>query len=221
MGPNGSGKTTILRAMLNLIHPLCGSVERLKLGLRLGYVPQRGSLDDTWPLRVRDVVVMGLYGRVGLFRRPGKDDWEAADRAMEAVGIGRLSDHPFGPLSGGQKQRALIARALVTRPDVLCFDEPTSGMDLSGSRAILALIEDLHLSGITIVFVTHQLNDVVNSSVRIGLVTAGSLSVGTTAEMITPENLGRLYGIPVQVVDVNGRRLVLADRGEHRVADQA
>jgi ABC-type Mn2+/Zn2+ transport system ATPase subunit len=220
VGPNGSGKTTILRAMLNLVQPLSGSVERLVSGLQLGYVPQTESLDNSWPLRVRDVVIMGLYGRIGLFRRPGRDEWDEAKRAMEAVGIGGLSGRPFGSLSGGQKQRTLIARALASRPDILCLDEPTSGMDLSGARAILSLIADLHVAGITVVFVTHQLNDVVNSARRIGLVTAGGLSIGTTSQMITPENLGRLYGIPVRVVEVDGRRLVLADRGEHRVIDE-
>ncbi len=209
VGPNGSGKTTILRAILNLIRPLSGSVERAVSGLRLGYVPQRESLDGIWPLRVREVVVMGLYDRIGLFRRPGREDWSAAERAMEAVGIGDLADSRFASLSGGQKQRTLIARALATDPDILCLDEPTAGMDISGAQAILRLITELHASGITVVCVTHLLNDVVDRARRIALVSREGIWVGTADEMITPEKLEDLYGIPVEVVELNGRRLVL------------
>jgi ABC-type Mn2+/Zn2+ transport system ATPase subunit len=209
VGPNGSGKTTILRAILKLIQPLSGSLERSEPGLRLGYVPQRESLDTTWPLRAREVVAMGLYDRIGLFRRPGRAEWDAATRALDSVGIGELADHPYASLSGGQKQRTLIARALASSPDVLCLDEPTAGMDVAGARAILALIGELHEAGITVVFVTHQLNDVVNSALRIGLVSGGGLSVGTTAEMITEERLAALYRVPVEVIQAGGRRLVM------------
>lgn len=209
VGPNGSGKTTLLRAMLGLIDPLSGQVERPVRDLRFGYVPQRKTLDDVWPLRTRDVVVMGLYHRLGLFRRPGRREREAALEALAAVGMDSVADHPFEALSGGQKQRTLIARALVTAPDVLLLDEPTAGMDLPGTEAVLGLLRDLHRGGMTIVLVSHLLNEVVSTAMRVGLVGNGGLHLGPTREVVTDSNLSRLYGVPVHVVPVDGRLLVL------------
>jgi manganese/zinc/iron transport system ATP- binding protein len=209
VGPNGSGKTTILRAMLGLIAPLSGTVDRPVPDLRFGYVPQRKTLDDVWPLRTRDVVIMGLYHRMGLFRRPRAREREAALEALEAVGMGPFADHPFDALSGGQKQRTLIARALVTAPDILFLDEPTAGMDLPGAEAVLGLLRRLHRTGMTLVLVSHLLNEVVGTAVRVGLVGADGLHVGPTREVVTDAHLSRLYGVPVHVVPVDGRLLVL------------
>jgi len=209
VGPNGSGKTTLLRAMLGLIKPLAGTVDRPVPDLRFGYVPQRKTLDDVWPLRTRDVVIMGLYHRMGLFRRPHAREREAALEALEAVGMGPFADLAFDDLSGGQKQRTLIARALVTAPDVLLLDEPTAGMDLPGAEAVLGLLRRLHRKGLTLVLVSHLLNEVVSTAVRVGLVGSNGLHVGPTREVVTDAHLSRLYGVPVRVVSVDGRLLVL------------
>jgi len=213
VGPNGSGKTTLLRALLGLIDPVRGSLERPVAELRFGYVPQRKALDDVWPLRAGDVVVMGLYPRLGLLRRPGQREWTAAVEAMEAVGIAALADTPFDSLSGGQKQRVLIARALATTPDVLFLDEPTAGMDLPAAEAILDLLRRLNRDGMTIVLVSHLLNEVVSTASRVGLVGADRLHVGPTREMVTGDHLSRLFRIPVHVVAVDGRLLVLPGDG--------
>jgi len=210
VGPNGSGKTTLLRTILGSILPLSGAIERSPSGVRFGYVPQRKALDEVWPLRAREIVLMGLYPTVGLFRRPGRIEQEAADAALSAVGMEELGDEMFSDLSGGQKQRTLIARALVTAPDVLAFDEPTAGMDLPGGEAILSLLRKLHREGMTVVLVSHYLNEVASAALEVGLVGNARLAVGTTGEMVTAERLTGLYGAPVHVARVHGRLVVLA-----------
>src|SRR5687768_40571 len=142
VGPNGAGKTTILRAILGTLRPLSGTVTRAP-GLRFGYVPQRDSVDYRFPLKVIDVVMMGRYDRIGLMRRPSKQDKAAARNALDHVGIADLSDQFLNDLSGGQKQRTLIARALVGEPSVLVLDEPTNGMDLVATTQILGLVREL------------------------------------------------------------------------------
>jgi manganese/zinc/iron transport system ATP- binding protein len=208
VGPNGSGKTTILRAILGLLRPTAGTVKR-DPGVRFGYVPQRQSLSDDWPLDALDVVVMGLYDRVGWLRRPTRAHERAALDALDYVGLAALGKHRFSALSGGQKQRVLIARALVGRPSMLLLDEPTSGMDIAGTAAILAVLRRLHENdGLTIVMVSHQINEVARVARRLGLVTGGGLRIGATEEMLTETNLSALYGTPVRVARTDGHRIV-------------
>ena len=212
VGPNGSGKTTIVRALLGSLRPLSGAVIRAP-GLRFGYVPQRDSVDYGFPLRVLEVVLMGRYDRIGLARRPTRDDRARAMAALEHVGIADLADRPLANLSGGQKQRTLIARALVGEPNVLVLDEPTSGMDLVATTQILGLVRALHEDDrLTVLMVSHALNEVVNYVERIALVSEGRFRIGPVDQIMTDEMLSELYGIPVEVSASNGHRLVLAKR---------
>jgi ABC-type Mn2+/Zn2+ transport system ATPase subunit len=221
VGPNGSGKTTILRALLGTLRPMSGRVERAP-GLRVGYVPQRDSVDYIFPLKVIDVVLMGRFHRIGLVRRPGADDRARAIAALEQVGIADLADRQLVALSGGQKQRTLIARALVGEPNLLVLDEPTNGMDLIATTQILSLVRDLHEGRqLTVVMVSHALNEVANYVERIALVNDGSFQVGTVDEMLNERTLSGMYGIPVEVDSFNGHRIVVARRmatGEFRRA---
>src|SRR5829696_5004056 len=169
VGPNGAGKTTILRAILGSLEPLQGTVVKAE-GLRFGYVPQRGSVDYGFPLKVLDVVLMGRYHRSGLGRRPTSQDRALAVEALAHVGIADLQDQQLSALSGGQKQRTLIARALVGAPDLLVLDEPTNGMDLVSTTQILALVRELHeRDRLTVLMVSHALNEVANYVNRIAL----------------------------------------------------
>ena len=212
VGPNGSGKTTILRALLGTLRPMSGRVERAP-GLRVGYVPQRDSVDYIFPLKVIDVVLMGRFHRIGLVRRPGADDRARAIAALEQVGIADLADRQLVALSGGQKQRTLIARALVGEPNLLVLDEPTNGMDLIATTQILSLVRDLHEGRqLTVVMVSHALNEVANYVERIALVNDGSFQVGTVDEMLNERTLSGMYGIPVEVDSFNGHRIVVARR---------
>ena len=212
VGPNGAGKTTILRAILRTLKPLAGSVSHAP-NLRYGYVPQRDQVDYNFPLKVVDVVMMGRYDRIGLGRRPGSKDRDLACAALEHVGILDLADQQLVALSGGQKQRTLIARALVGQPNVLILDEPTSGMDLVSMTQILGLVRELHeRDGLTVLMVSHALNEVANYVERIALVTSGEVRVGAVDEIMSPSVLSEIYGIPVDVEAVNGHRIVVARR---------
>ncbi|MFL5381015.1 MAG: metal ABC transporter ATP-binding protein [Longimicrobiaceae bacterium] len=212
VGPNGAGKTTVLRAILGTLRPLEGALTRAP-GLRFGYVPQRDQVDYNFPLRVLDVVLMGRYDRIGLARRPGRDDRERAMAALAHVGIAELAERPLKDLSGGQKQRTLIARALVGEPNVLVLDEPTNGMDLVSTTQILGLVRELHeRDRLTVIMVSHALNEVANYVERIALVVGGGFRIGSVDEIMTVPVLSEMYGIPVEVDSFNGHRIVLARR---------
>jgi ABC-type Mn2+/Zn2+ transport system ATPase subunit len=222
VGPNGAGKTTILRAILGSLRPMAGTITRAD-GLRFGYVPQRDQVDYNFPLEVVDVVLMGRYDRVGLARRPGRHDRERARAALEHVGIAHLADEPLSALSGGQRQRALIARALVGEPNLLVLDEPTNGMDLVSTTQILALVRELHeRDGLTVLMVSHALNEVANYVRRIALVLEGAFRVGDVDAIMTEETLSDMYGIPVEVSTFDEHRMVFARRtASTAVADDA
>jgi len=218
VGPNGSGKTTLLRALLGTIAAQRGTIA-IGSDVRFGYVPQREQIDTRYPLTVLDVVLMGRYARIGLLRRPGPADRAAAEQALAQVGIPDLSGKRLADLSGGQKQRALIARALVGDPTVLVLDEPTNGLDLVATTQILGLVRDLHeRQGLTVLMVSHALNEVANYVTRLALLVDGNLRVGPVDEVLTERALSGLYGIPVEVASFAGHRIVLA---RHRDANNA
>jgi ABC-type Mn2+/Zn2+ transport system ATPase subunit len=212
VGPNGAGKTTILRAILGSLIPMEGTVT-MAPGLRFGYVPQRDSVDYNFPLKVLDVVLMGRYDRIGLMRRPSNADRDLARDALDHVGIGHLAEQQLNALSGGQKQRALIARALVGQPNVLVLDEPTNGMDLVSTTQILGLVRELHeRDNLTVLMVSHALNEVANYVGRIALVVERGFRVGTVSDIMTEDVLTQMYGIPVDVDEMHGHRIVVARR---------
>jgi manganese/zinc/iron transport system ATP- binding protein len=212
VGPNGAGKTTIIKAILGSLRPLSGTVT-VRSGLRFGYVPQRDSVDYGFPLKVVDVVLMGRYDRIGLGRRPTRADRDRAMAALQHVGIADLADRQLSALSGGQKQRTLIARALVGEPEVLVLDEPTNGMDLVSTTQILGLVRELHdRDGLTVLMVSHALNEVANYVSRIALVVERGFRIGRVSEIMTEQTLSQMYGIPVEVDSFNGHRIVVARR---------
>ena len=220
VGPNGSGKTTLLRAILGTLRPRSGTITRARINgrdhrIRFGYVPQSDSVNDMCPLTVRDIVLMGRFSLLGLFRRAGRSDCEAALACLRAVDLADLEGAEYRNLSGGQQQRVLIARALASEPHVLILDEPTNGMDLPSEHAIMELVRSLHAQGgRTILMVTHMLNLVANYAHRLALLAGGGLVVGATDAILNDRELERLYGVGICVREVDGRRLVMA-RGAH------
>jgi ABC-type Mn2+/Zn2+ transport system ATPase subunit len=154
LGPNGGGKTTLLRAVLGELPPIAGT---LRVGAACGTVPQteRSRLD--YPVSALDVAVMGTLSRLSWWRRPGRTERVAAARALDRVGLGTLAEETFGRLSGGQRQRVLIARALVQDAGVLLLDEPFSGLDRPSAEGLEALIAELAGEGRGIVIATHDL----------------------------------------------------------------
>ena len=213
VGPNGAGKTTVLRAILGSLAPMAGTVT-VAPNLRVGYVPQRDSVDAAFPLKVLDVVLMGRYDRIGLGRRPTADDRARALQSLEHVGIPHLEEQQFASLSGGQKQRTLIARALVGEPTVLVLDEPTNGMDLVSTTQILGLVRELHETDrLTVLMVSHALNEVAMYVNRIALVMQGMFRIGAVDEIMTEPILTAMYDIPVLVEQLGGYRVVFARPG--------
>lgn len=164
IGANGSGKTTLMRLGLGLLRPAEGEVRLFGTPLarfhdwhRLGYVPQRASLDAAIPVSVEEVVRSGLAARLGLLRRPTAAQRRRLDHVIDLLGIGALRGAPMGRLSGGQQQRALIARALVTSPDVLVLDEPTTGVDAEAREVLRQTLDHLVATeGVAVVYVSHD-----------------------------------------------------------------
>ncbi len=191
VGPNGAGKTTLLKVLLGLIRPSRGDVrvfgkapwELRAERHRIGYVPQGATGDLKFPVKVRDVVMMGRYGRIGVGRRPSHEDHGAAQRAMDRVGITHLQEEPIPRLSGGQRQRTFLARALSNEPDLLLLDEPTTGVDILASETFYELLHNLRFDGITILVVSHD----------IGVVAAHADSIACINQRLT------LHGRPEEV----------------------
>lgn len=212
VGPNGVGKTTLLKAILRVVRPLKGEIAYMDGGqvIRFGYVPQRQAVDELFPLTALDTVLMGRYRRIGFFRAPGAADRRHALECLAHVGLEGLAERAYRELSGGQKQRVLLARALACEPTVLVLDEPTTDMDLPSERGIMDLVEQLAREAhLTVLIVSHLLHVVVNRATRLAFVGDGSVRVQPIEEALTPENLSALYGVPVSVGNVGGKRFVL------------
>ncbi len=214
IGPNGSGKTTILRAILGVVKPSQGTVT-VRRGLKFGYVMQRQSLDEVFPLTVLDVVSMGRLGKVGVLRRFSRQDWDRIDGALSITGISDLRGKSYRDLSGGQKQRVLVARALAFEPDVLLLDEPTNDLDIQGEDQVMSLIRDIHLSmGITIVLVSHLLDVVFNYVHRVMFLKDRRMRIYGREEAFRAQLLTEIYETPVSVGNINGR-IVVVSRGDN------
>lgn len=209
IGSNGGGKTTLLRTLLGILKPLSGRVER-RAELRFGYVPQLGTVDETFPLSCFEIVLAGRTGRIGPGRRASNLDREHALEALRAVGIDEHAARLYRELSGGQKQRTLIARALANEPDLLVLDEHLSGLDLGAERAIMALLERLHTEReLAIMMVSHSLNAVINHARRVGLLQNGGCAFLPVDEALRPETLREIYGFSPRVVEIEGLRVVV------------
>ncbi|MCE2470670.1 MAG: metal ABC transporter ATP-binding protein [Anaerolineae bacterium] len=199
VGPNGAGKSTLIKAVLNLIPRAAGAVsfygkpyERARS--LVGYVPQRGSVDWDFPTSVLDVVTMGLYGKLGWFRRPGKRERELALHALDQVGLVDFADRQISQLSGGQQQRTFLARALVQDAQIYFMDEPFSAVDAVTENAIVGILQALNKRGKTVLVVHHDLQTVAQYFDWVTLLNVEVIASGLTSEVFTPENLRRTYG---------------------------
>ena len=210
VGPNGGGKTTLVRSLLGALPLVSGRLVRARAP-RVGYVPQREAVDPIWPFTALEVVLMGRTPGLGPLRRPAAADRAAARAALARVGLGAIGGARFGELSGGQRQRTLIARALAADPELLVLDEPTSGMDPAAELATMDLLRALHAGGaLAVVMVSHRLDAVANAARALAFVDKDRalFRVGPLEEMLRPDALGALYGRPVAVREEAGRRFV-------------
>lgn len=217
VGPNGQGKTTLLRGILGLIDAAGGSMWRdpqFMGSRRIGFVPQRCDLNATLPTTVREFVSLGLVGqRVKCVERH-----QRIVEALTSVGLADRIDADYWSLSGGQRQRALLARAMVRRPAVLVLDEPASGLDLTSEDALMhALAELNHHAGLTMLFVTHNVELAARYATHIALVSNGQVTAGTTRNVLRADLLEAAYGVPITVTqEVEG--VVAAHVGRSEVS---
>ncbi|NUO20344.1 metal ABC transporter ATP-binding protein [bacterium] len=207
LGPNGAGKSTLLNAIMGLLPLASGNVRIWNEPLekqrgRIAYVPQRESVDWDFPTNALDVVLMGRYGRLGLFRRPGKADRDIAMQCLEKVGMHGFASRQISQLSGGQQQRVFIARALAQDADIYLMDEPLAGVDATTERAIIDLLRELKSQGKTVVAVHHDLQTVTEYFDWLVLLNLRLVAAGPTSEVFTTERLAQTYG---------GRLKILAD----------
>jgi len=199
VGPNGAGKTTLIKSVLGLVRPAAGEIlvnghpydERRS---EVAYVPQRGSVDWDFPTSVLDVVMMGLYARIGWVRRPSALHHAAALDALEKVGMAEFAGRQISQLSGGQQQRVFLARALVQEASIYLMDEPFQGVDATTERAIVDLLRALRAAGSTVAVVHHDLQTVSEYFDWVLLLNVRRIAAGPVAEVFTEENLRATYG---------------------------
>ena len=209
VGPNGAGKTTLIKAILGLIDPAAGNVSIYGKAYEeqrhlVGYVPQRGSVDWDFPTSVLDVVMMGRYGNLGWFKRPGRREKDLALEALDKVGMAELAGRQISQLSGGQQQRTFLARALVQDAQLYFMDEPFQGVDATTERAIIILLQDLRARGKTVIAVHHDLQTVPEYFDWVTLLNVRRIASGPVAETFTEENLRLAYGGRVAFINGQG-----------------
>lgn len=224
IGPNGSGKTTLCRAVLGLMRPIEGSLQifdcaceelRCHHRARIGYLPQKGSLERNFPITVLETVIMGRYGALGLFKRPTRRDRDIALEALSDVGMADHQNTALGHLSGGQQQRVLIARALAQQPQILLLDEPTTGIDIVTQHSVLDLIRRLHADlGLTVLLVTHDINMIRHLVDRLVLLKTRLFASGPPQEVLRPEILRQVYGKDLVITEND--LILVEDYHHHR-----
>lgn len=206
LGPNGAGKSTLIKAVLGLVKPLSGSVEFFGRPLQdsrgsVAYVPQRETVDWDFPITVRELVLMGRYGKLGLFRRPRGADRQAADHYLDKVGMAAYGDRQISQLSGGQQQRVFIARALMQEAEVYFMDEPFAGVDLATERIIMDLLRQLNKEGKTVFVVHHDLNTVESYFNWVILLNMRLVAAGERNRFYNGETLQATFGKSIALLD--------------------
>lgn len=213
IGPNGAGKSTLLRVLLGMIQPQEGTVQIMGRGITtvgsslIGYVPQARQIDPETPLRAWDFVSFGLPHKF----RPWltKNDRMLIQDALRLTDSERFAEKPLGKLSGGERQRLFLAQALLRDPKILLLDEPTSNLDPGAQEMITAVVERVNRErGISIVFVTHDINLISRYAHQILYLTREHYVKGTVEEVMQPDVLSRLYGVPVEVSQSGAKILV-------------
>ena len=212
MGPNGAGKSTLIKAVLDLVPRASGRVHIFGKPYKeqrhmVAYVPQRESVDWDFPVSALDVVAMGLYGKMGWFKRVGKKERELSMEALDRVGMGEYAGRQIRQLSGGQQQRVFLARALVQDAPLTFMDEPFAGVDAATESAIVTLLTTLRSAGKTVVVVHHDLQTMSEYFDHLIMLNMRVVAAGPTAEVFNEENLRKTYGGRLTVLDSVGDAL--------------
>lgn len=216
VGPNGAGKSTLIKAALGLIPSLTGDVsiygrpyaEQRNL---VGYVPQRESVDWDFPTHALDVVMMGRYGHLGWFKRPGKAEKKFAMECLEKVGMADFADRQISQLSGGQQQRIFLARALAQDAQLYFMDEPFVGVDAATEKAIITLLNELKMQKKTVLVVHHDLATVKEYFDWVMLLNVQIIAFGPTEQAFTSAKLQEAYGGRLTMLEHDNRSALLID----------
>jgi ABC-type Mn2+/Zn2+ transport system ATPase subunit len=198
IGTNGSGKSTLLKTLAGLIHPVHGDLHVLgqhagQLPTRVAYLPQHPVSSHTLPLQVRDVVTMGRFAHLGLFKRTSSSDRAIVSSAMQRTGIDAQANKPIRDLSGGQQQRTHLAQVLAREAEILLLDEPTAGLDINGRKLVAELIAAERARGVTVVMATHELADA-EQATSVMLLAQRVVSMGPPQEALRDEYLRECFG---------------------------
>ena len=198
IGTNGSGKSTLLKTLAGLIHPVHGDLHVLgqhagQLPTRVAYLPQHPVSSHTLPLQVRDVVTMGRFAHLGLFKRTSSSDRTIVSSAMQRTGIDEQANKPIRDLSGGQQQRTHLAQVLAREAEILLLDEPTAGLDINGRKLVSELIAAERARGVTVVMATHELADA-EQATSVMLLAQRVVSMGPPQEALRDEYLRECFG---------------------------
>ena len=219
-GPNGGGKSTLIKLIADLIQPWSGTVEVLgepagRAAHRIAYVPQAELVDWSFPVSVWDVAMMGRYPRLGPWRRPGRADHEAVAAALDRVGMGKLRSSQIGSLSGGQRRRAFLARAIAAEPDLYLLDEPVTGVDVTTQEDLMALLASETAAGRTAIATTHDLAAAAEHFSTVVALNQRVIAVGPSSLILDPDVLSRTYGGHLLVL---GNQAVVMDDAHHHDA---
>jgi manganese/iron transport system ATP-binding protein len=214
VGVNGSGKSTIFKAIMGFVRPsrgdvrLCGMPveEAIKKNI-VAYVPQSEDVDWNFPVLVETVVMMGRYGHMNFLRMPSRADRYKVDEALERVGMSAYRHRQIGELSGGQKKRVFLARSLAQEGRIILLDEPFTGVDVKTETAIISLLRELRISGHLMLVSTHNLGSVPDFCDQVVLLNKTVLAAGPTAETFTQQNLERAFGGVLRNFQLGGRAL--------------
>jgi manganese/zinc/iron transport system ATP- binding protein len=219
VGPNGAGKSTFIKACLGLLPRAAGTVEfwgkqYSEVRRKVGYVPQRGSVDWDFPISAEEVVAMGRYAMIGWCRPVTRAHREVAVRCLEEVGMADFAKRQINQLSGGQQQRVFLARALAQEAELYLMDEPFAGVDAMTEKAIVAVLQSLQSAGKTVVCVHHDLATVPEYFDHVLLINARVIGAGTITSAFTEENLRKTYGGRLTLLDEVSEAIAKASRGE-------
>ena len=206
IGPNGAGKSTLLKTLLGMAKPLSGRIEFFghsykKARQRIAYVPQRTSVDWDFPITAFEVVLMGRYGKLGIFKWAKSADKEAARHALDMVGMLSFANRQISQLSGGQQQRLFIARALLQNADLYLMDEPFAGVDMATEKAIIALMDQLKVQGKTLLVVHHDLSTVDSYFDWVIMLNTCLIACGPVSEVFNTQSIMRTYGRSSALLD--------------------
>ena len=201
VGINGAGKSTLFKAIMGFLPLAKGMISirgytvsnALKNNL-VSYVPQAEEVDWTFPILVKDVVMMGRYGHMGFFRQAGKDDFFAVEKALERVGMAEYRDRQIGELSGGQRKRVFLARSIAQNGQIILLDEPFAGIDVQTEDQIISLLSELRSEGRIMLVSTHNLGSVAEFCDRTILIKGTILNFGLTEDVFTSKNLEKAFG---------------------------